>query len=132
MIEIPVIDSSVIVKYVSHESGWEEAGELVASGITLGFALVETGNALLTKVLAKEVSQNDIKLILDSLRSIILIEDELPLIQDAILLGIKLKITVYDALFIQLALSVKEGLVTSDVKQADAAMKVGVKTTRLK
>jgi predicted nucleic acid-binding protein len=44
-------------------------------------------------------------------------------------LAVKLKITVYDVMFIQFALENEGELVTSDRKQAEAAELVGVKVT---
>ncbi len=132
MIGTQVIDSSVIVKYVSHEPGWEEAGEYVLSGRTLGFALIETGNALWKKVLKDDVALEDLRPIVDSLRTMVLIEDEMPLLYDAIFLGIKLKLTVYDSMFIQLAMMRKETLVTADRVQAKAAVGAGLQVVELK
>jgi predicted nucleic acid-binding protein len=76
MIGIQVIDSSILVKYVSHESGWEKAGDFASSGTTLGFALLETGNALWKKAMRYEVALEDLRDIVESLRTMVLIADD--------------------------------------------------------
>ncbi|MGC8515325.1 MAG: type II toxin-antitoxin system VapC family toxin [Thermoplasmata archaeon] len=131
MTGIQVIDSSILVKYVSHESGWEKAGDFVTSGTTLGFALLETGNALWKKAMRHEIALEDLKDIVESLRSMVLVADDAPFLYKAIILAVKLKITVYDAMFIQFALENEGELVTSDRKQAEAAELLGVEVARM-
>ena len=131
MTGIQVIDSSILVRYVSHEPGWEKAGDFVTTGTTLGFALLETGNALWKKAMRHEIAIEDMEDIVESLRSMVLIADDSPLLYKAIILAVKLEITVYDAMFIQFALENEGELVTSDGKQAEAAKLAGVKVTRM-
>lgn len=68
---------------------------------------------------------------MESLRSMVLIADDSPLLHKAIILAVKLEITVYDAMFIQFALENEGELVTSDGKQAEAAKLAGVKVNRM-
>lgn len=131
MTGIQVIDSSILVMYVSHEPGWEKAGDFVTTGTTLGFALLETGNALLKKTMRHEIAIEDMEDIVESLRSMVLIAGDSPLLYKATILSVKLEITVYDAMFIQFALENEGELITSDRKQAEAAKLAEVKVTRM-
>jgi len=49
---VRVIDSSTLVKYFSHEAGWEKAREIILEGmLTLDLAIKEVVSALWKKVL---------------------------------------------------------------------------------
>lgn len=125
-----VIDSSALVKYFSREEGWERVRELLLGGVaTLDLAFKEVANALLKKVFREEVSYETALTIVRELAE----ERPFPLKEQgrymtkAFDIALKHGTTIYDALFIALAIESKSELITSDRKQADTASINGVK-----
>ncbi|MGC8506502.1 MAG: type II toxin-antitoxin system VapC family toxin [Thermoplasmata archaeon] len=93
--------------------------------------MLETGNALWKKVMKHGIAVEDLRDIVESLSSMVLIADDSPLLYKAIVLTVKFEITVYDVMFIQFALENDGELLTSDQKQAEAAELAGVKVARV-
>ncbi|MGC8543610.1 MAG: type II toxin-antitoxin system VapC family toxin [Vulcanisaeta sp.] len=126
-----VIDSSALIKYFAREISWERVRELMMDGvITIDLAIKEVANALWKKVIRGEVSYDTALTIIKTL-----LEDAIPIIDQreylmkALELAVKHRITIYDAIFIVLALEKNMELITSDKAQAAVAEKIGVKVT---
>ncbi|BDR92497.1 type II toxin-antitoxin system VapC family toxin [Vulcanisaeta souniana] len=124
-----VIDSSALIKYFTRETGWERVRDLMLDGVmTVDLAIKEVANALWRKIIRGEVDYN---IVLTIMRT--LLEEAIPIIDQrkyvirALELAVKYRITVYDAIFIVLALEQNMELITSDDAQADVAGKVGVR-----
>lgn len=126
-----VIDSSSLIKYFVREDGWRHVRELMLEGvISLDMAVKEVANALWRRILQGEMSYEiALKIVRDlAVNRVIPLESEDKYVEKAIEIGVKSKITVYDALFIALAKELSLELITSDKKQAEAAIGNGVKT----
>ena len=125
-----VIDSSTLVKYFAKEEGWREAGRSLAEGtVTVDLALKEVANALLKKYRRGEIAREVVvEVVRDLLRAgaVVMVRQE-EVLEEALLMAMRHGITVYDTLFIALAKARSLDLVTSDVKQAEAAEKAGVR-----
>ena len=125
-----VIDSSSLIKYFVREDGWRHVRELMLEGvISLDMAVKEVANALWRRILQGEMSYEiALKIVRDlAVNRVIPLESEDKYVEKAIEIGVKSKITVYDALFIALAKELSLELITSDKKQAEAAIGNGVK-----
>lgn len=125
-----VIDSSSLIKYFVREDGWRHVRELMLEGvISLDMAVKEVANALWRRILQGEMSYEiALKIVRDLVvNRVIPLESEDKYVEKAIEIGVKSKITVYDALFIALAKELSLELITSDKKQAEAAIGNGVK-----
>ncbi|MGQ9469579.1 MAG: type II toxin-antitoxin system VapC family toxin [Nitrososphaerales archaeon] len=125
-----VIDSSSLVKFFSREEGWNRVEEVMLEGVvSLGLSLKEVINALWKKVLNEEMKTQDAEEILKDLtkQEVIKILNQNDYMLGAFKIAVENKITIYDALFIELAKSTNNELVTSDSKQAEIARKEGVK-----
>jgi len=127
---VKVIDSSTLVKYFAKEEGWREAGRSLAEGtVTVDLALKEVANALLKKYRRGEIAREVVvEVVRDLLRAgaVVMVRQE-EVLEEALLMAMRHGITVYDTLFIALAKARSLDLVTSDVKQAEAAEKAGVR-----
>lgn len=125
-----VIDSSSLVKFFSHEEGWDKVKEVILeSVVTLDLSVMEVASALWKKVLRNEISYSTAQTILKDLveeKAIPTINQE-KFITHAFTLAVNEKITIYDAVFIAAAKKLETELVTSDRKQMDAAIRNGVK-----
>ena len=123
-----VIDSSALIKYIAKE-GWEEVEKHLIEGcVTLDLALKETANALVEKMLRKEADLNTAKKIMLHMPKIVKLTSQTQHFQKALETAIKHKLTIYDALFIALAMSINAPLLTSDRAQAEISKKHGVIT----
>jgi len=124
-----VADSSALVKYILREEDWHKVREYLRGGCAiLDHALKEIANALWKRVIANEISESFAHEILDFLlkeRPFKIVSQE-ELLQEALSMAVKEKLTVYDTLFISLAKKNKLPLLTSDTKQAKAAKEEGV------
>jgi len=128
---VKVADSSALVKYFSREEGWEKVREMILEGlVSLPLSIKEVANALWKKALNEEIKIEDVEKILDGLchSNTIKFENQERYLISAFKTATKNKVTVYDALFIELSKHLKAELITSDLKQAEIAKKEGVKT----
>lgn len=126
-----VIDSSSLAKYVNREPGWDAVSKKLEEGcVSIELATKEVANALFKRVMKKELDTKVASSVLQDLLELrpFVVEAQEDLYRDAFAIAVRENITVYDALFIQLARSKDTTLVTSDGKQARAAESVGVRT----
>lgn len=122
-----VIDSSAIIKYVTKEEKWQEVeGHIKEGCVTLDLAIKETANALVKKMLKREVDIETAKAVLTSLSKIVKILPQHEHFLQALEIAIKYKLAIYDALFIALSINTKKPLLTSDRKQAEISNECGV------
>ncbi len=97
--------------------------------MTVDLALKEAANALLKKYRRGEAAREVVlEVVRDLLRAgaVVMVRQE-EVLEEALLMAMRHGITVYDALFIALAKARSLDLVTSDVKQAEAAEKASVR-----
>jgi len=128
---VRVIDSSALIKYFSREEGWERVREVMLEGVvTLDLAIKELSNALWKKVHRAEMSIDIARSILEDLitNKAIPIEGEDKYLDKAFDIALEHGLTVYDSLFIAMALKRNLDLITCDENQASIARKLGVKT----
>ena len=123
---MPIVDSSVFVRYLTREEGWEEAEKYLEWPVTLALALKEVANALRTKTLSGDVNPDDAKLMIARIASMVRLVDQGDFLVDSYQVAVDNRITVYDALFIVAALRSGEDLVTCDDQQAVVARALGV------
>ena len=123
---MPIVDSSVFVRYLTREEGWEETEKYLEWPVTLALALKEVANALRTKTLSGDVNPDDAKLMIARIASMVRLVDQGDFLVDSYQVAVDNRITVYDALFIVAALRSGEDLVTCDDQQAVVARALGV------
>jgi predicted nucleic acid-binding protein len=129
-----VIDSSALAKYVNREPGWEEVSKRLSEGcLTLELALKETANSLWKRVIRKDLSDDLATSVLNTLLEArpFKLEEQQELYPAAFKLAVEKKTTIYDALFIALALERKLPLATSDEQQASVARSLGIRTIQI-
>lgn len=125
---MPIVDSSVFVKFLSGEEGWEEAEKWLKRPSTVPLSLKEVANALRTKTLAGEIGREDAKSMIGKLASLVRLVDQDDLVLESYEISVDHDVAVYDAIFIVAAMRSREKeLVTFDAKQAKAARELGVK-----
>jgi predicted nucleic acid-binding protein len=117
---MPVIDSSVYASVIVKDEFYEECKKyMITNKSTLDLAFAEVGNVLWKHVKMGRIKAEEVVNRAEMLKRLIntsrVYKTENYLIK-AIELAVKYDITVYDALFITLALNLNEKLVTTDKK----------------
>ncbi len=130
-----MVDASILARFILREEGWEKARDLLASDtvVTVDHALKEVLNAIWKAVRRRLIGYSEAREKARALtmlveRGVVVIEPEEAVLIDAFGLALETGITVYDALYIALALAKKAALATCDARQAEAAREVGVET----
>ena len=128
-----VVDASVLAAFTRKEPGWERLAGVVKMCITVDLAVKEVLNTIWRDYYVRRTISLDtamrLQQVLSSMTGInILVEPEDKYVSRAFEIALKTGTTVYDALYIALALEKNTPLVTLDEKQAKAAETLGVKT----
>ncbi|MDK2384349.1 MAG: type II toxin-antitoxin system VapC family toxin [Candidatus Korarchaeota archaeon] len=133
-----VLDSSFLVKLVLDEEGSDEAERSIKGWIlggegvcTLDLALPESPNAIWRRNVRGELDEEECRKAAKDLLSILSRMKVYPageLIMEALSIAMRYEITVYDSLYLALAVMRGADLATFDQKLRDVASEVGVKT----
>lgn len=129
-----VIDSSALAKYLLREDGWREVRKYLEEGcVTLDLAIKEVVNALWKRVVMGHLDEGYAKEVVRSFleSGIVKVEGQGQLLEEALSVAVRRKMTVYDSMFIVLAKRRGLPLLTSDRGQAEAAREEGVETILL-
>jgi len=128
---VRIIDASSLAKYVNHEKGWKNIESYLIEGcVTLDLAVKEVLNSIWKRYLRSEFkieqAQNIMFEFLNNIPVKTIAQNKY--LADAIKISLKYKITIYDSLY--LALAIREGLelITSDEKQYKVAISENLKT----
>lgn len=127
-----VVDASLLAAFIRKEPGWEKLTEYLKLCVTVDLALKEALNAVwkdvvVRKTMSINVATQLMKILLSMVGVNIDVEPETKYLPKAFEIALKTGITVYDALYVALAMEKKLPLATLDEKQAKAAQTVGVK-----
>jgi predicted nucleic acid-binding protein len=130
---VRVVDASVLAAFTRKEPGWERLAGVVKMCVTVDLAVKEVLNTIWRDYYVRRTISLDtamrLQQVLSSMTGInILVEPEDKYISRAFEIALKTGTTVYDALYIALAVEKNTPLVTLDEKQAKAAETLGVKT----
>ena len=124
-----VIDSSSLAKYVNHEENWDKVSEVLREGcISIELIVKEVGNSLWKRVMSKELTADRATAIFRGFiaRNPLKLTSQEVLYETAFSLSTRRRMTLYDALFVELAKRLGVTLVTSDSRQAEACREEGV------
>jgi predicted nucleic acid-binding protein len=127
-----VIDASVLASFLRKESGWEIIANYMKNVISVDLIVKEVSNVLWKDYyVRKSVDKNTVFELYRLMKSLlgvnILLEDEEKYLDDAFEIATLTGVSIYDALYIAQAKKNKLPLITLDMKQKEAAEKVGVK-----
>jgi predicted nucleic acid-binding protein len=125
-----IIDSSSIVKYFSQEPGWEGVRQHLEKSMTLHMALVELASALGKKVSKNMLKKDTAMDALSSYREYADVIDQNAYILEALEIAISKGLSVYDSMFIAVAIKTGSDLVSSDDKQLKIAKELGIRAIR--
>ncbi len=119
-----VVDASVAIKWFLEEDHSREALSLLASGNTLSapeLILSECGNILWKRTLRGELTDDRALEILDTLQdSPLIVKPTAPLLTTAFAIASRYQRSVYDSLYLALAVAMEAPLVTADLRLFNA------------
>jgi predicted nucleic acid-binding protein len=126
-----VIDASVLASFLRKEPGWEKLANYMKNVVSVDLIVKEVSNVLWKDYYVRKSVDKDTVLelyrLMKSLLGVnILLENEEKYLDDAFEIAILMGVSIYDALYIAQAKKNKLPLITLDMKQKDAAEKVGV------
>jgi predicted nucleic acid-binding protein len=119
-----VIDASVIVKWFVEEPDSSVARQLQAQGKALlapELLILETTNAFLKKLRRGDLSQQAMQLAVEATQALVTFRPDRLLFDDALTLAKQHTLTIFDALYVELALSEGCQLVTADQRLVNAS-----------
>ena len=133
-----VIDASSLSKYILREMGWKEVESSIDADepvCSIDYMLTEVTNSIRTAHLKKQISESEALTIFSALEKaycgLIHIELSKYFMKEALILGMKEKTSVYDALYLVQALKYGK-LITSDEQQSKIGIKLGIVTTYIR
>ncbi len=126
-----VVDASILVAFFLRESGWRSLAKYLTRTISLDMAVKEFYNAVWKAVLVrKSLSVDEASRVIELFRKYLsgnmVLENELDYIDQGFQIALKEGITVYDALYISLALEKNAPLASLDNKQRRVAERLGI------
>ena len=127
-----VIDASVLASFLRKEPGWEKLANHIKNVISVDLVVKEVSNVLWKDLyIRKSVDKDTVFELYRLMKSLlgvnILLENEEKYLDDAFEIAILTGVSIYDSLYIAQAKKNKLPLITLDMKQKEAAEKVGVK-----
>ena len=128
-----MVDASAVVAFFLREEGWENLKPYMKRGFSVDHVVKEFYNAVwkatyLYKTLDYESMQKVLELFNSYIENNLILEPEKKYIDKALNIALEAGITIYDSLYIALALDKKTPLLTLDKKQRDTALRLGIRT----
>ncbi|HDM91918.1 MAG TPA: PIN domain-containing protein [Candidatus Korarchaeota archaeon] len=126
-----VVDASALAAFVLREEGWEELSKYMARAASVDNVVKEVSNAIWkASCLRGFISARDAVRAYMLLRSLvdknITLYGSLEFLSDALEISLQYKISIYDSLYLALALKKRARLLTLDERQADVAKRLGI------
>ena len=123
-------DSSALISFFLKEPGWEELGKHLTLVTTIELNKKEIYNAvwraIITSRLKEEQAKEVLRLVKEYFECCVVMEDQEPLLDKALELATRYKLTVYDSLFVTLSIIKGLPLISLDKKQRKVAKELGV------
>jgi predicted nucleic acid-binding protein len=128
-----VVDTSAVIAFFLKEEGWENLKPYMKRGFSVDHVVKEFYSAVwkamyLLKTLDYESMQKVLELFNSYIENNLILEPEEKYIGKALNIALEAGITIYDSLYIALALDKKTPLITLDRKQKDTALRLGIRT----
>lgn len=125
-------DSSALIAFFLREEGWSELSKHMAATMSVDQAIKEFYNAVWKAVNIKRISVEEaprvIALFKDYVKRNMELKREEEYTDKALEISLENGITIYDALYIALALQEKSPLLTLDDRQRQVSKKLGIIT----
>lgn len=126
------VDASALAAFVLKEPGWEKLTKYLTYAVSVNYIVKEVANTIwkfarLRNRVSAEEALHLLDIVLSMVNKNIFLEPEDKYVREALRIAITTGITVYDALYVALALDKGLPLLTLDAKQARTAEKLGIR-----
>ncbi len=120
-------DSSALISFFLKEPGWKELGKHLTLVTTIELNKKEIYNAVWRAIITGRLKEEQAKEVLRLVfECCVVMEDQEPLLDKALELATRYKLTVYDSLFVTLSIIKGLPLISLDKKQRKVAKELGV------
>jgi len=128
-----VVDVSALAAFILREEGWRGIAKHMVRCISVDYVVVEVSNAVwraayLGRLISAEDALKAFSVLMQLVGSNIALHPGVKYLQRALEISLRHGVTVYEALYIALALEEKKPLFTLDERQREVAEALGVET----
>jgi len=128
-----VVDASALAAFVLKEEGWRRLAKYLAHAVSVDHVVKEAVNAIwratyLRKLITVNEAYKAYTLLMSLIGRNILVEHELKYIEKALEISLSHGLSLYDSLYIALALEKSLPLLTLDALQRKVAKRIGIET----
>jgi len=126
-----VVDASALTAFILREEGWRDIARYIVRCISVDHIVKEVANAIwratyLRKLISIKEAFKAYSILMQLVDRNIVLYPEVRYLQKALEISLKYGVTVYDALYIALALEERKPLLTLDSRQREVAKALGV------
>ncbi len=130
------VDSSALAAFLLREEGWKKLAKHLKLCVSVDLAVKEVANAIwkaciVRGFLTQKQALEALNLLTALIGKNLLLKPEEEYLEEAFKTALKTGLTVYDSLYIALALREKIPLLTLDKQQGKVAEKLGVKVVKV-
>lgn len=131
-----VVDASALIAFILREDGWEKLADFMSMTMSVDHSVKEFYNAVwkavrVRGVLSVDEGRRAVELFKRYREKNMVLEPGDKYLDVALEISLNHGLTVYDSLYIALALSNRKPLLTLDAKQRDVARRLGVEVIEL-
>ena len=125
-----VVDASLIGAFILKEEGWEDYAGMLENALTVDHAIKEVSNAVWKAYVRGHIGLDDVKNKLEALKLLfsknLTTFSEMELLDEAMKIALSHRISIYDSLYLALALTNRTNFSSLDEAQLSVAKKLGV------
>ncbi|MBS7612226.1 type II toxin-antitoxin system VapC family toxin [Candidatus Bathyarchaeota archaeon] len=125
-----VVDASALAAFIMMEESSRKIVDYLKEGISVDHIIKEVGNTIWKAYIRGYVTAEDavkrFEILMETVGNVIELVSEVDLIREAMKIAMENNITLYDALYVALALKMRIPLLTMDKGQAETAKKYGL------
>ena len=125
-----VADASLISAFILKEKRWKSYASLLKNAFTVDHAIKEVSNAIWKAYIKKHIGVDDVKFKFEALKKLfsknLVITPESELLDKAMEIALKHEISVYDSLYLALAVVKRTNLSSLDEEQIRVAKELNV------
>lgn len=130
-----VVDASALTAFIMMEEGSQEVANYLKESISVDHIIKEVGNAVWKAYVRGYITGEDaikrFNILMETAVNVMEIVSEVDLIGEAMKIAMENNITLYDALYVALALKRRIPLLTMDEGQAETAKKYNLNVIKL-
>ncbi len=123
------VDASLIGAFILKEEGWEDYAAILENALTVDHAAKEVSDAIWKAYIQRYIGLEDVKTKLEALKKLfsksLTLFPEIDLLDGAMEIALSHGISIYDSLYIALALAEKASFCSLDEPQSSIARRLG-------